>query len=79
MIPKLQFCIGGQFTRGMDELEIANEAASDIAEAGMVDVRCFKPDAAGIMLALFNFGPFEVALVGGEGTAKAVEGDDVFD
>jgi len=59
MVPKLQFCIGGQVTRGADELEIANEATLGIAEAGMVDVRCFKPDAAGMMLALSCFGRFE--------------------
>jgi len=59
-------------------LEIANEAAPDIAEAGMVDVRCFQPDAARMMLAFSGFGGFEVALEGGEGTAEDIEGDDAF-
>ncbi len=79
MIPKLQFCIGGQVTRSADELEIANEAAPDIAGAGMVDVRCVQPDAAGMMQAPSGFGGFEVPLEGGERTAKDIEGDDAFD
>jgi hypothetical protein len=29
----------------VDELQIADEAAVDIAEAGVVDGRCCKPDA----------------------------------
>lgn len=59
MVSKLQFCIDRQVTHGADELKIVNEATLSIAEAGMVDVRCFKPDAAGMMLALFCFNQFK--------------------
>ena len=62
----------------MDELQIADEAAADIAEAGVVDRGCRKPDAARMMLVLFRFRPFELSLAGVEGTAKTIEGDDSF-
>jgi hypothetical protein len=41
-----QFCICGDIACGVDELQIADEAAVDIAKAGVVDGRCCKLDAA---------------------------------
>jgi hypothetical protein len=63
----------------MNKLKIADEAAADIAKAGVVDIRCLEPDATRMMSVLFSFSGFEVAFQGGEGTAKGVERDDAFD
>jgi hypothetical protein len=54
----------------MNKLKIADEAAADIAKAGVVDIRCLEPDATRMMSVLFSFSGFEVAFQGGEGTAK---------
>lgn len=63
----------------MDKLEITDEAAPGVTETGVVDVRCLEPDAAGVMLVLVRFGRFEMALQGGQWTAKDVEGDNACD
>jgi hypothetical protein len=59
-------------------LQVADEAAADIAEAGVVDGRCCKPDAARMMQVLFLFVGFELVLAGGERAAENIEGDDAF-
>jgi hypothetical protein len=78
MVPPCQFRISGEVTRSVDELEIADEAAADIAKARVVNVGCLEPDTAGVILALFRCGGFKVALEGGEGTTEDVEGDRMF-
>jgi hypothetical protein len=59
-------------------LKIANEAAVDIAKAGMVDIRCLEPDTGRIIPFVFR-GFYVQCIQGGDGTAKAVERYDTFD
>jgi hypothetical protein len=62
----------------VNKLKIANEAAADIAKAGVVDIRCLEPDTARMMH--FAVRVFQLqSLQGGDGTAKAVERYDAFD
>jgi hypothetical protein len=77
VIPEGQFRICGDITCGVNELQISDEAAADITEAGVVDGRCREPDSARMILILFRFS-FELALAGGEGTAEDIDGDDAF-
>ena len=64
----------------MNKLKIANEAAADIAEAGVVDTRCLEPDTTRMILTLLVFRSFQVqGLQGGEGTANGVERYNAFD
>jgi hypothetical protein len=78
VVPEGQFRIYGDIACGVDELQIADEAAADIAEARVVDGRCRESDAARMILVLFQFDAFELSLAGGEGTAEGIEGDDTF-
>ena len=61
LVPECKFRAGRQVARSVNELEIADEAALDVTEARVVDVRCLEPDTTRVMVFL-RLGRFEVAV-----------------
>jgi hypothetical protein len=73
-----QFCIGGNVAWRVNKLKIANEAATGITKAGVVDIRCLELDTTGVIV-FFGFSDFRVQILqGGDGGAKAVERHNTF-
>jgi hypothetical protein len=58
-------------------LQVAGEAATDIASAAVIYPGGHRPDATGTVLVL-GVSNAKVVLSGGERAAKTVEGDDSF-
>ena len=55
LVPKHQLRVRRDMTRGADYLQVADEAASNIANAGVVDPGGHRPDAAGMVPGLAFF------------------------
>jgi hypothetical protein len=58
-VPEGQFCISGNVACSVNKLKITNEAATDIAKTGVVDIRCLDLDATR-MKELFVFSNYRV-------------------
>ena len=56
LVPECQLCIRRDITRGADYLQVADEAAANIANTRVVNSRGHRPDAAGMVSVLASFG-----------------------
>ena len=61
-MPELKLGVGGHIICSTDEHEVADKAAADIAVTEVVDVGCFEPDSAEMVVMLFFFARFDVDL-----------------
>ncbi len=79
LVPERQLRVCRDMTCGADYLQVADKAAPNITEAGMIDSGGYRPDAAGMVPDLALAAGIQVTLFGGERTAEAIERDDSFD
>ena len=83
LVPEGQLPVGWNISHGTDDLHVAEEAASDVAVAAVVDVRCLDPDATRVVILPLLLVVWrtlaQVGTEGGQREAEGIQGNDPID